>query len=137
MIPPAPLYNLFTADTPQAKDFRANIVQYNAALAFTSLGVKVDRSVLGHGPPVFRIHGELRHLSGSLLPEETAPPFYSQLYIYDPHAAYQYRISQNKTLFSCSNTDTCAIYLSKCGQSVGASHLLFQLVSSSMGLFQP
>ena len=52
-VPPAPLYNLFTADIPQAKEFRANIVQYNAALVFTSLGVKVDQSVLGHGPPVF------------------------------------------------------------------------------------
>lgn len=67
-VPPLPLYNLFTALTPQAKDFRANIVQYNAALAFTSLGVKVDHSVLRRGPPVFRIHGELSHLSGSLLP---------------------------------------------------------------------
>ena len=46
-VPPAPLYNLYTGDTPQAKEFRANIVQYNVALAFTSLGVKVDRSVVG------------------------------------------------------------------------------------------
>ena len=32
----------------------------------------IDRSVIGHGPPVFpsRIHGELRHLSGSSLPGE-------------------------------------------------------------------
>lgn len=66
-VPPSPLYNLFTADTHQAKEFRTNIVQYNAALAFTSLGVKVDHSIAGHGPPVFRIQGELRHLSGSLL----------------------------------------------------------------------
>ena len=97
-VPPATLYNLYTGDTPQAKEFRANIVQYNAALAFTSLGVNVDRSVMGHGPPVFRIHGELRHLSGSVLPEDTAPPSYSQLYIYDRHAAYQYRISRNENL---------------------------------------
>ena len=46
-VPPAPLYNLYTGDTPQAKEFQANIMQYNAALAFTSLGVKVDRSVVG------------------------------------------------------------------------------------------
>jgi Helitron helicase-like domain at N-terminus len=97
-VPPAPLYNLLTGETAQAKEFRANIVQYNAALAFTSLGVKVDQSILGHGPPVFRIHGELRHLSGSLLPEETARPCYSQLYIYDPQAAYQHRISRNENL---------------------------------------
>ena len=66
--------------------------------AFTSLGVKVDHSFVGHGPPVFRIQGELRHLSGSLLPEESKPPSYSQLYIYDPNMAYRYRISRNETL---------------------------------------
>ena len=96
-VPLAPLYNLFMAHT-QAKEFRVNIVQYNAALALTSLGVKINHSVLSHGPPVFRIHRELHHLLGSLLPEETAPPCYLQLYIYDPHAAYQYCISQNVNL---------------------------------------
>lgn len=97
-IPPAPLYNLFTGNTPDAKEFRSNIVQYNSALAFTSLGVNVDRSVFGRGPPVFRIHGELRHLSGSLLPEESSHPRYSQLYVYDPHAAYGYRVARNENL---------------------------------------
>jgi hypothetical protein len=97
-IPPTPLYNLFTGDYDDAKEFRSNIVQYNAALAFTSLGVKVDESVVGHGPPVFRIHGELRHLSGSLLPEESVSPCYAQLYIFDPQEAYRHRISRNDNL---------------------------------------
>ena len=97
-IPPQLLYNLYTGDSPESKEFRTNIVQYNAALAFTSLGVKVDDSLQGRGPPVFRIQGELRHLSGSLLPEESARPCYSQLYIYDPHMAYQHRISRNENL---------------------------------------
>ena len=97
-VPPQLLYNLFTADTRQAKDFRSNIVQYNAAFAFTSLGVKVDDSIVGRGPPVFRIHGELRHLSGSLLPDECQSPSYSQLYIYDPDLAYRHRISRNENL---------------------------------------
>lgn len=97
-VPPLPLYNLYTGTSHDAQEFRANMVQYNSALAFTSLGVKVDESVAGHGPPVFRIHGELRHLSGSLLPEESAAPCYSQLYIYDPHEAYRYRVSRNENL---------------------------------------
>ena len=67
-------------------------------MAFTSLGVKVDTSIVGRGPPVFRIHGELRHLSGSLLPEEGQAPCYSQLYIYNPDVAYQHRISRNDNL---------------------------------------
>ena len=97
-VPPLPLYNLFTENTLQAKEFRTNIVQYNAALAFTSLGAQVDHSIVGHGPPVFRIHGELRHLSGSLLPEESEIPCYSQLYVYDPEMAYRYRITRNDNL---------------------------------------
>ena len=70
-----------------------NIVQYNAALAFTSLGVKVDHSIEGHGPPVFWIHGELRHL-----PDKNEHPSYLQLYIYDPDMAYRYWISCNDNL---------------------------------------
>ena len=112
-IPPLPLYNLFTADTPQAKEFRTNIVQYNAALAFTSLGAKVDDSIVGRGPPVFRIHGELRHLSGSLLPEESATPSYCQLYVYDPDMAYRYRISRNDNL-SLNTMQTLQCMMSDC-----------------------
>ena len=97
-VPPQPLYNLFTGNTAQGREFRSNIVQYNAALAFTSLGVKVDDSIHGHGPPIFRIQGELRHLSGSLLPEESERPYYSQLYVYDPNMAYQHRVSRNENL---------------------------------------
>ena len=52
-IPPVPLYNLYTGESHEAKEFRSNIVQYNAALALTSMGVKVDQSLHGHGPPVF------------------------------------------------------------------------------------
>jgi hypothetical protein len=67
-------------------------------LAFTSLGANVDRSIIGRGPPVFRIQGELRHLSGSLLPEDSERPVYSQLYVYDPEMAYRVRISRNENL---------------------------------------
>jgi hypothetical protein len=83
-VPPMPLYDLFVNDTNAAKEFRENIAQYNAVLAFTSLGVDIDRSIIGHRPPVFRIHGELTHLSGSLLPERGQPALYAQLYVYDP-----------------------------------------------------
>ncbi|KAF8972076.1 hypothetical protein BDZ97DRAFT_1913321 [Flammula alnicola] len=97
-VPPTALYNLFVADTIQGKEFRKNITQYNAALAFTSMGVDVDRSIVGRGPPVFRIHGELTHLAGSLLPESGKRPTYAQLYIHDPLSAYQSRIVRNSNL---------------------------------------
>ena len=96
---PLQLRNLFDGHSQQAKEFQKNIVLYNRALAFTSMGVQQDYSVLdGHGPPIFRIHGELKHWIGSLLPAEGNAPSYSQLYIYDPAIALQYRMTNNPDL---------------------------------------
>lgn len=68
--PPQPLRQLFVGLTGQDREFRENIRQYNTALAFTSLGVQQDHGVnTGVGPYIFRIHGELCHLAGALLPE--------------------------------------------------------------------
>lgn len=89
--PPEALRNLldYTNITREAVEFRANIAQYNSALAFTSVGVQADEHVnhVGQGQPVFRIHGELRHWSGTLLPRENTAPSYAQLYILDPRSA--------------------------------------------------
>ena len=75
-----------------SSDFKKDIRAYNAALAFTSLGVKLDRSVAtGTGPYSFRIHGELCHLAGSLLPAEGEDPRYAQLYIHNPANALAIR----------------------------------------------
>jgi hypothetical protein len=65
---PGELHYLFTAGTPQAEWFRQHVCQYNTALAFTSLEVKVDSSVNegGGGLPTFRIHDELCHRLGFL-----------------------------------------------------------------------
>lgn len=55
--PPAILRGLFDDITPNSLNFRQHIRQYNAALAFTSLGVDIDEGVNdGRGPYVFRIH---------------------------------------------------------------------------------
>ncbi|KAI0758479.1 hypothetical protein BC629DRAFT_1295872, partial [Irpex lacteus] len=97
--PPFRLMHLFDAQTPQAKEFRKNIRQYNAALAFTSLGVSVDNHINnGNGPYVFRIHGELCHRIGSLLPVDGQQPLYAQLYIHDPQAALALRMERNDNL---------------------------------------
>lgn len=40
--PPEPLYRLLTSSEPEAVQFRKHIRQYNAAFAFTSLGVQMD-----------------------------------------------------------------------------------------------
>ncbi|KAJ3715109.1 hypothetical protein C8R42DRAFT_726046 [Lentinula raphanica] len=79
--PPELLLRLLTSNDHQAKEFRENIAQYNSALAFTSVGVSVDDKVnhWSRGPPVFRIHGELKHFSGSLLPCEGKAPSYAHI----------------------------------------------------------
>ncbi|CAG8782976.1 15644_t:CDS:1, partial [Gigaspora rosea] len=47
--PPLLLRQLFEGQDDLSKEFRCNIRQYNAAHAFTSLGAKIDQSVLnGH-----------------------------------------------------------------------------------------
>ncbi|CAG8768785.1 10075_t:CDS:1 [Cetraspora pellucida] len=90
---PLLLWQLFEGQDEQCKEFHANIRQYNAAHAFTSLKVNIDQTILnGHSPYSFRIHGELRHHSGSLLPESSLNANYAQLYIYDPDIAHQIRM---------------------------------------------
>ena len=98
--PPNPLLRFFSASTPEARQFREHICQYNAALAFTSLGAQVDDSVNrgGGGPLVFKIHGELHHQIGLLLPPDGRSPVYTQLYILDPHEALDHRMQRNSGL---------------------------------------
>ena len=81
--PPPELSNLLSSE--QGKDFRHHIRNYNNALAMTSVGRKLDNSInrLGGGPYSFRLHGELIHRVGSLLPPEGQPPVYAQLYLCD------------------------------------------------------
>ena len=87
---PQPLKSLLEDQTPDAKDFCRHIHRYNSAFAFTSIGVNLDKSVLNTGcdPYVFKIHGELTHQHGSLIPERDGEPrTYTQLYIHDPALA--------------------------------------------------
>ena len=96
LAPPQPLLSFFVDLDIRAKEFRENIRLYNSALSFTSLGVKPDHSLNnGGGPYVFRVHGVLYHLSGSLLPAHSEPPIYAQLYIHDPRAALSARMDRN------------------------------------------
>lgn len=61
-----------------------HIRPYNNMFYFTSMGGKIDRSVnSGHAPPVFRMHGQIFHLIGSMLPSDGESPKFAQLYIND------------------------------------------------------
>ncbi|PBK74569.1 hypothetical protein ARMSODRAFT_855369, partial [Armillaria solidipes] len=83
---PAPgiLQNLLCGISSMSDTFMKNIRQYNAALAFTSVAVKVDEAVTNSSEPYsFRVSGELHHRMGSLLPAEGEQMSYAQLYIHD------------------------------------------------------
>nr|VDD15762.1 unnamed protein product [Brassica rapa] len=55
---------------------------YNSVLAFTSIGMKMDYTVVNApGPYTIRIQGQTHHRIGSLLPE-TRPPRISPAFIY-------------------------------------------------------
>ena len=97
--PPYALRELFLGNSVQSQEFLDNIRQYNAAFAFTSLGVKQDHAInQGRGPYVFKIHGELCHRAGALLPAPGEQPSYSQLYIHDPRASVDLRSHRNENL---------------------------------------
>ena len=76
------LLNLYTSSASDAISFRKNIRCYNNILACTSLGANID-TFQGQGVSNFRIHGQVYHRIGPLLPEEGHLPAFAQLYIYD------------------------------------------------------
>ena len=83
--PPIELSQFLHSQEPLGKKFCKHICNYNNALAMTYVGRKLDHSLnkQGGGPYSFRLHGELIHRVGSLMPPEGQTPVYSQLYIYD------------------------------------------------------
>ncbi|KAJ7782293.1 hypothetical protein DFH07DRAFT_728173 [Mycena maculata] len=98
--PPPQLKQLLVAADTQATEFHSHITQYNAALAFTSLGVNNDKAINQQGQSgwVFQIQGYLYHLSGALTAPEGRAPSYSQLYIFDPAIAFRQRMHRNSDL---------------------------------------
>lgn len=94
--PPSLLQALYDGNDDKSKSFRRYTRVYNATNAFTSLGATLDPRVLtGRGPTSFTIHGELRHRTGSLLPQSGQDAAYAQLYIYDPDSALEVRNCRN------------------------------------------
>jgi len=81
---PPPLDILLTGHDSRSRSFRQNIRMYNSALSFTSMGAKIDHQFTGtSGVYTFRIHGEMYHRIGTLLPDPETQPQFAQIYIYD------------------------------------------------------
>ncbi|CAN6991717.1 unnamed protein product [Brassica rapa subsp. trilocularis] len=81
----------------QQRWFRDTIRVYNSVLAFTSIGMKMDYTVVNApGPYTIRIQGQTHHRIGSLLPRQGRPPEYLQLYIFDTGNEFNIRLLSNK-----------------------------------------
>ncbi|CAG8750772.1 9279_t:CDS:1 [Cetraspora pellucida] len=66
---------LLTRTNTQSHLFHQNIRLYNSALAFTSIGAKIDHSVTStRSIYTFRIYGEMYHNIGTLLPDHESCP---------------------------------------------------------------
>ncbi|KAG5562074.1 hypothetical protein RHGRI_004950 [Rhododendron griersonianum] len=90
--------------------FRENIRAYNSLLSFTSMGGKIDHSVLdGRGPYSFRISGANFHRIGSLLPEPGTNPKFAQLYIYDTEHETHNRMGVMRRTNGSTGIDTTTL----------------------------
>ncbi|XP_026435136.1 uncharacterized protein LOC113332849 [Papaver somniferum] len=97
--PPQQLKELYEGTHRLARLFQRYMPRYNSCNAFTSLGCTLKpRELKGKGPLVFTIHGELRHQTSTLLPENGDRATYSQLYIYDPSDVVSKRMKDNPML---------------------------------------
>jgi hypothetical protein len=80
-------------NSTKSKDFMKNIRSYNNALAFASFGASLQK-LLGKGPSVIRICGQIYHNAYALHPNNEQRK-YGQLYIIDNEEANQTRIESN------------------------------------------
>ena len=74
-------------------NFFKYIRNYNACLSFASFEANVVQP-MNHGPPCFRICGQVFHRIGNLRPNQDVSPTSCQLYTYDPLAAINFRMLQ-------------------------------------------
>ena len=87
-----PLNTLLTGTDSRSRLFRQNIRMYNFALSFTSIGAKIDQQITcTSGIYTFRIHREMYHRIGTLLPDPEIQPQFAQIYIYDTDHEIQNR----------------------------------------------
>ncbi|RGB23379.1 hypothetical protein C1646_774579 [Rhizophagus diaphanus] len=81
--PPPYLLDLYTSSCSEAIRFRKNIRAYNGILACLSFGANIDESFQGQVVSNFKIHGQIYHCIGFLIPDEGQNPVFAQFYIYD------------------------------------------------------
>uniref|UniRef100_A0A2N9IB38 Helitron helicase-like domain-containing protein n=1 Tax=Fagus sylvatica TaxID=28930 RepID=A0A2N9IB38_FAGSY len=105
--PPTVLDELLdNAGGERSKKFKTQIRSYNAMLAMTSMGGKVDTRVNdGRGPYIYRLNGQNHHRIGTLIPADGQNPHFAQLYFYDTENEVQNRMNALRSSQSNSNLD--------------------------------
>ena len=91
---PPELKSLVDRSNDKSAEFYKYIRMYNYAFAFTSVGANMDKTINnGGGPYVCRVHGVIYHNMGSLFPESSTKPVFSQLYMYDNQQEFEERLN--------------------------------------------
>uniref|UniRef100_A0A0R0L851 ATP-dependent DNA helicase n=1 Tax=Glycine max TaxID=3847 RepID=A0A0R0L851_SOYBN len=98
---------LFDDNATNSKNYQHNIQTYNMMFAFTSAGIKLDKSINEtRGPPIIRIQGQPCHRIGNLLPMPGKQPKFAQLYIFDMQNEIENRINTMRILIGKTWTDS-------------------------------
>ena len=74
--------NLLTDDTVAAKQFRKNLLKYNASFMMTSFGADKDCTNIGFFT-TYKIQGQYYHRIGALLPLENDQTKYAQVFLWE------------------------------------------------------
>ena len=102
------------ADRNAHLNFLKYIRNYNACLSIASFEANVVQP-MNHGPPCFRICGQVFHRIGNLRPNQDIPPTYCQLYNYDSLAAVNFRMQQRgNDLCVIIRNDRLALFVNNC-----------------------
>ncbi|KAK9091926.1 hypothetical protein Syun_026837 [Stephania yunnanensis] len=90
---PEEMFDLFTSNNEETREFLMYIRTYNTNFDFTSFGVKCEREYAksNMGVYTFRVQGQIHHFINNLLPDKEHPS-YLQLYFYDTDHEVQNRM---------------------------------------------
>nr|XP_043615266.1 uncharacterized protein LOC122587219 [Erigeron canadensis] len=82
---PTELYNLFMDQSEIGKSFRHHIRSYNTNFSFTSMGVRLDKTLanMTAGVYTFHVNGGIYHTIDQLVPRD-GQPRYLQMYFFYP-----------------------------------------------------
>lgn len=83
--PPKFLKEAFEGQMQKHQSFRNDVRSYNSALAFASLRVNIDKSVIGNGPYIFKVQGGVYHSIGA------TTDAYCKMYMIDSNEAMELR----------------------------------------------